>query len=102
MNPKTAECAGLSRRHSIAMGLRRLSLIGSDQSGYSNSRRGSIQDSLSSFRKSLRLGARSCSQDSSDCEDTNIDKSLVQRALVEHFGESKLKVRGNLNYTNIE
>ena len=72
MEPRTI---GPSRRHSIALGLRRLSLIGSDHVGdtSTNSRRGS--------------------RDSSDCGVTKIDKSLVQRALVEHFGESKLKVR---------
>ena len=86
---------GTIRRHSISLGLRRLSLIGSDQLGVTNSRRLSIQDSLAAFSKKLRLGGRSSSRDSSDCEETHIDKGLVQRALAQHFRETELKVRRN-------
>ena len=86
---------GTIRRHSIALGLRRLSLIGSEPSGVTNGRRNSIQDSLKSFGLTFRLGGRSSSRDSSDCEETHIDKGLVQRALAQHFREDELKVRWN-------
>ena len=81
---------GTIRRHSISLGLRRLSLIGSDQLGAT-----SIQDSLSSFSKTFGLGGRSSSRDSSECEETHVDKGLVQRALAQHFRETELKVRRN-------
>ena len=92
MDPKTSENAGSSRRHSIALGLRRLSLIGSDQFGNTSGRRNSIQENLASFSKALRIGGRSSSRDSSDSDEAVIDKGLVQRALVGHFGEPGLKV----------
>ena len=82
--------SGTIRRHSISLGLRRLSLIGSDQLGVTNGRHRSIQDNLKTFSNTFRLEGRSSSRDSSDCEYTSI---TVNKGLVQHFSENKLKVR---------
>jgi len=98
-----------SRRHSIAVALRRLSLSSpaSDVPGshqdhdhdgqqivhgpHGSGRRASIQDSLIQFSKNLKIGSKSSSHSLSELS-RHLSRTTLQSILSRHFHDKKLKI----------
>ena len=77
-----------SRRHSVAIAMQNLRITPGRRSSISSSLTRSISAGLSLVQ---RRASRSTSLDFEDC-DLQIDKSLMERALVKHFDDSSIKV----------
>ena len=78
-----------SRRHSVANAMQNLGLTPGRRSSISSSLTRSISAGLSLVQ---RRSSRSSSLDFGDC-DLQIDKNLMERALVRHFDDPSIKVR---------
>jgi len=88
-----------SRRHSIAVALRRMSLTGhSDHPSQlfngsnSGSRRGSIQDSLIQFSKNFKIGSAGQSSRCVSELGRFLSRTTLQAVLANHLGDKKIKI----------
>ena len=93
----------MSRRHSLSMAMQNLRLTtGKQRPGVS--RRDSVTSKMSGLTRSMSLGLRRASRSSSlDC-DLQIDKRLVESALVKHWNDTNIQVGSlvwNWDDTNI-